>query len=64
MYMVAILVWGQTILVTAYACFLIVGAKIALAIIMAIGPLFIFSLMFQSTSDFFSRWVQQLANYA
>ncbi|HFF5988767.1 type IV secretion system protein [Pseudomonas fluorescens] len=64
MYMVAILVWGQTIIVTAYACFLIVSSKIALAIIMALGPLFIFSLMFQATSDFFSRWIQQLSNYA
>ncbi|PAB33112.1 hypothetical protein CC202_09500 [Pseudomonas savastanoi] len=64
MYMIAILVWGQTIAVTAYACFLIVMSKIMLAIILALGPLFICTLLFQSTADFFSRWIQQLSNFA
>ncbi len=64
MYMVAVLVWSQTIVVTAYACFLIVGAMLLSSVVLAFGPLFIFSLMFESTSDFFSRWIQQLANLA
>ncbi|MGK9419989.1 hypothetical protein BKM30_26075 [Pseudomonas syringae pv. syringae] len=64
MYMIAVLVWGQTIAVTAYACFLIVMSKIMLAIILAMGPLFIVSLLFESTSDYFSRWIQQLSNFA
>ncbi|PHN48800.1 type IV secretion system protein [Pseudomonas amygdali] len=64
MYMIAILVWGQSIVVTAYACFLIVSSKIALAIILALGSLFIATLLFEATSDFFSRWIQQLSNFA
>lgn len=64
MYIVAILVWGVTIIVTAYGCFLIVLAKIALAILIGLGPLFIISLLFQATGNFFNSWIQQLSNYA
>lgn len=63
MYMVALLVWAMTIAVTAYACFLIVLAKIALSLIIALGPLFIISLLFQPTANFFNAWIQQLSNY-
>ncbi|ENG0237320.1 type IV secretion system protein [Burkholderia multivorans] len=64
MYLVAVFVWAITIIVTAYACFLIVLAKIALSLIIALGPLFIISLLFQPTANFFNSWIQQLANYA
>lgn len=64
MYLIAIFCWAITIIVTAYACFLIVLAKIALALIIALGPLFIISLLFQPTANFFNSWIQQLANYA
>lgn len=63
MYMVALLVWVITIAVTAYAFFLIVLAKIALSLIIALGPLFIISLLFQPTANFFNSWIQQLSNY-
>lgn len=63
MYIVALLVWAMTIAVTAYACFLIVLAKIALSLIIALGPLFIISLLFQPTANFFNAWIQQLSNY-
>ncbi|CAE6850422.1 Type IV secretion system protein VirB6 [Paraburkholderia aspalathi] len=63
MYMVALLVWAMTIAVTAYACFLIVLAKIALSLIIALGPLFIISLLFQPTANFFNSWIQQMSNY-
>jgi type IV secretion system protein VirB6 len=64
MYLIACFVWVMTILVTAYACFLIVLAKIALSLVISLGPLFIFSLLFQPTGTFFNSWIQQLANYA
>ncbi len=64
MYLVALTVWGTTIIVTAYTCFLIVLAKIALSLVIALGPLFIISLLFQPTGNFFNSWIQQLANYA
>lgn len=63
MYFVALIVWGVTIAVTAYACFLIVLAKIALTLVIALGPLFIVSLLFQPTANFFNAWIQQLSNY-
>ena len=63
MYLIAIFVWAITIAVTAYACFLIVLSKMALAVIISIGPIFIISLLFQSTGNFFNSWVQQLCNY-
>lgn len=64
MYIVAVLVWAVTIIVTAYGCFLIVLAKIALSILIGLGPLFILSLLFQATGNFFNSWIQQLSNYA
>ena len=63
MYLIAVVVWFITVSVTAYACFLIVLAKIALSIVIALGPLFIISLLFQPTANFFNSWVQQLTNY-
>jgi len=63
MYIIAMVVWGVVIAVTAYSCFLIVLAKIALSIVIALGPIFIVSLLFQRTAQFFSSWIQQLTNY-
>ena len=63
MYMIALMVWIVTLAVTAYAFFLIVLAKIALSLIIALGPLFIISLLFQPTANFFNSWIQQLSNY-
>ena len=63
MYIIAFCAWGITLAMTAYAFFLILLAKIALSIIIALGPLFIISLLFQPTASFFNSWVQQLSNY-
>jgi type IV secretion system protein VirB6 len=37
---------------------------VAVGILLAIGPLFILGLMFESTKRFFEAWVAQLSNYA
>lgn len=63
MYIIAILVWAETIVVTLYACFLTVLSKIALSIIISLGPIFILTLLFQATGNFFNSWIQQLSNY-
>lgn len=63
LYIAAFLVWVLVLAVTAYAFFLIALAKIALSFILALGPIFIVSLLFQPTASFFSSWIQQLANY-
>jgi type IV secretion system protein VirB6 len=47
-----------------YAMFLLALSKIALSILLALGPLFIALLFFESTKRFFEAWIAQLANYA
>lgn len=50
--------------VAVYAFFLLALSKLALAIILAIGPIFICLLFFEATRRFFEAWIAQLANYA
>jgi type IV secretion system protein VirB6 len=47
-----------------YAMFLIALSSIALAVLLALGPLFVALLLFDATRRFFSAWISQLANYA
>lgn len=47
-----------------YTIFLIGLAKVALAVLLALGPLFIIGLFFDTTKRFFEAWIAQLANYA
>jgi type IV secretion system protein VirB6 len=51
-------------LTAVYTAFLLALSKVALAVIIALGPLFIVFLFFNSTKRFFEAWVAQLANYA
>ncbi|CAN7776015.1 type IV secretion system protein [Variovorax sp. LjRoot175] len=50
--------------VAVYALFLLVLSKLALALILALGPVFICLLFFEATRRFFEAWIAQLANYA
>jgi len=52
---------GLTVVTTA---FLLALSKVALALILALGPIFIVLLFFDATKRFFEAWVAQLANYA
>ena len=63
MYFVALFVWSLTIVVTAYAFFLMALSKIMLTIVVGIGALFFLGLLFQATAGFFNSWLRQLANY-
>ncbi len=58
------LVWCLMGFLCIYAMFLIALSNIALAVLLALGPLFIALLLFDSTKRVFSAWVAQLANYA
>jgi type IV secretion system protein VirB6 len=51
-------------LLCVYAMFLIALSTIALAVLLALGPLFIALLLFDETKRFFTVWIAQLANYA
>jgi type IV secretion system protein VirB6 len=51
-------------LTAVYTMFLLVMSRIALAVLLALGPLFMVMLFFESTKRFFEAWVAQLSNYA
>ena len=63
-YVAGALVWLFMGLLCVYAMFLIALSTIALAVLLALGPLFIASLFFDATKRFFAAWIAQLANYA
>lgn len=47
-----------------YTIFLFSLARIALSVLLALGPLFIALLLFETTKRLFESWLAQLANYA
>lgn len=63
MYMIAIILYAIACVLTAYSAFLIVLSKIAISILVAVGPLFIIGAFFESTRKFVESWVAQLCNY-
>ena len=63
-YMYAGLVWFGTIGLTGYSTMLIVLSKLAVAILLAVGPVFILLLVFANTKSLFEGWLRTLLNYA
>jgi type IV secretion system protein VirB6 len=51
-------------LTAIYTMFLLSLSKIALSVLLALGPLFLAFLLFPTTKRFFEAWLAQLANYA
>jgi type IV secretion system protein VirB6 len=51
-------------LTAIYTIFLLALSRIALSVLLALGPLFIGLLLFNTTKRFFEAWLAQLANYA
>jgi len=58
------LLGGVGFVVVIYAVFLIVLAKIALAILLGLAPLFLSFMMFATTRGLFEGWLRQLMNFA
>jgi type IV secretion system protein VirB6 len=56
-------VWCLMGLLCVYAMFLIALANIALAVLLALGPLFVAMLFFDTTKRMFAAWIAQLTNY-
>lgn len=59
-----IVVWLLIGLLCVYTMFLIALSRVALAVLLALGPLFIAMLPFDGTRRLFDAWLAQLANYA
>lgn len=55
--------WGAGILATGYGAFLLALAKMALAVLLGVGPLFILMTIFEPTKRFFDAWLGQALNY-
>jgi type IV secretion system protein VirB6 len=63
-YIAGAVVWCLMGALCVYAMFLIALSSIALAILLALGPLFIATLFFDATKRLFVAWISQLTNYA
>lgn len=63
-YIAGAAVWCVMGLLCLYATFLLALTKIATAVLLAVGPAFILSALFERTRSFFEAWTAQLATYA
>jgi type IV secretion system protein VirB6 len=63
-YIAGAVVWVLVGILCVYTMFLIALSSVALAILLAIGPLFIVALLFEHTRRLFAAWLSQLTNYA
>jgi len=63
-FIAGVIVWVLVGLLCVYTMFLIALSSIALAVLLALGPLFMALLLFEATRRYFEAWLAQLANYA
>jgi len=63
-YIAGAVVWGLIGLLCVYTMFLISLSSIALAVLLALGPLFIPMILFDRTKRLFDAWLAQLTTYA
>lgn len=59
-----LVIFCMTVAFGAAALVLFVYAKIAMAVILVLGPIFLICLLWNSTRGFFDKWIQKLVNYA
>jgi type IV secretion system protein VirB6 len=63
-WLLAVIVWGTAFLAGALAMVTALYTKFALAVVVAVGPLFVASLMFNSSSGMFFSWFGAAMNAA
>jgi type IV secretion system protein VirB6 len=56
-YVVSAIIFVMTLVITAITATIIISAKYGLALLLAIGPVFILMLMFEGTRAFFDKWL-------
>lgn len=63
-YIAGFVVYALVGIASIYSIFLLSLAKVALSILLALGPVYIASLLFDGSRRFFQAWIAQLANFA
>jgi type IV secretion system protein VirB6 len=63
-YIAGFVVYALVGVASIYSIFLLSLAKVALSILLALGPLYIATLLFDGSRRYFQAWVAQLANFA
>jgi type IV secretion system protein VirB6 len=63
-YIAGFVVYALVGVASIYSIFLLSLAKVALSILLALGPLYIATLLFDGSRRFFQAWIAQLANFA
>lgn len=63
-YFAALAIYLIVGLTAVYTMFLLAMSRIALAVLLALGPVFLALLFFESSKRFFEAWLAQLSNYA
>ena len=63
-YIAGFVVYTLVGVASIYSIFLLSLAKVALSILLALGPLYIATLLFDSSRRYFQAWVGQLTNFA
>jgi type IV secretion system protein VirB6 len=61
--LVAILIWVAGVAATGYGAFLLCLAKLCLAVIVAVGPIFVLLTLFDATKRFFDVWLGQALTF-
>lgn len=64
LYLAAAAIYLMIGFVCIYTMFLISLSRIALAVLLALGPIFIVMTLFDTTRRFFEAWIHELVNYA
>jgi len=64
MYLVAILIMVFGGGVTIVVAFLLLASKVATTVLLAVGPLFIIGLLFNTTQRFFESWLGMVINFS
>lgn len=61
---VGVVMFIAILLLLIYVVFLLILSKMAIAILIGVGPIFVLSLIFESSKNWFSMWWAQVLNYS